>query len=107
MKDKIDIARLHPEGVLEKFNVLSSKELEPFVDRVNCKIKEKYQDYTSCTLCGSSESEFLYTLNCFSYVQCSNCEMNYVNPRLDGTKVLDRHFAESHDFMYENLLMKN
>ena len=107
MKDKVDIARLHPEGVLEKFNELSSKELEPFVDRVNCSIKEKYQEYTSCPLCGSSESEFLYTLNCFSYVQCSNCEMNYVNPRLDTEKVLDRHFAESHDFMFENLLMKN
>lgn len=106
-KDKIDISSLHPEGVLEKFKELSKKELDVFMDRDKGKIKEDYQEYTNCPLCGSTESEYLYTINCFSYVQCCNCEMNFVNPRLDGTKLLDRHFAESHDFMFENLLMKN
>lgn len=57
----------------------------------DCQSAPSLQWY-DCTLCGSGESEKLFEKDAFDYVQCSICQLVYVNPRYADHAILNAPF---------------
>ena len=56
------------------------------------------EKYVKCNLCGSDNTNLLYTKDSFKIVICKNCGLVYINPRLDS-KTLDQLYnKDNKDF---------
>ncbi|MCX6056675.1 MAG: class I SAM-dependent methyltransferase [Chloroflexi bacterium] len=57
-------------------------------------LKPEFVEYINCPVCDSPRSSFLFEKDWFRYVQCRNCSMVYMNPRMN--------LAATHSFYNSN-----
>lgn len=54
-------------------------------------------EYVACNLCGSDDSDIVHAKGLFKIVECRNCGLTYVNPRLSPA-ALAREYGEGYYF---------
>ena len=104
-----DTAKLHPEGVLDRMKALYAEGIAGYMDEVDggLELKDECAERVSCYLCGSEQSRPFLKASGFRYVQCLDCDMVNVNPRLRADLIDMFYKSDAYNFMFENMLMKS
>jgi 2-polyprenyl-3-methyl-5-hydroxy-6-metoxy-1,4-benzoquinol methylase len=82
----MDSSKLLPENQFQRFEELRKADMQEYSDPETGKLRSDYgTPVTNCPSCGTStdSSEYIFTKEAFDYSQCNNCELVYVNPRLN------------------------
>ena len=108
-KPATEAAKLHPGGVLDQMKALYARSLASYMANMDgeLELKEECAEAVSCYLCGGGESASFLKASGFRYVQCADCGLVYVNPRLRADLIGEFYKSESYNFMFQNLLIKN
>ena len=104
-----DMGKLHPEGVLARMKELYAAGVAGYMDSVDgdLDLKDECAEWVSCYLCGSRQSSPFLKAAGFRYVQCADCDLVYVNPRLRADLIDMFYKSDAYNFMFENMLMKS
>jgi 2-polyprenyl-3-methyl-5-hydroxy-6-metoxy-1,4-benzoquinol methylase len=104
-----DPSKLHPGGVLARMKELYIERATSYMRTVegDMELEEDYAESVVCYLCGESRSEPFLKACGFRYVQCCECDLVYVNPRLGAELIEEFYKSEAYNYMFENMLIKS
>ncbi len=104
-----DPGKLHPGGVLACMKELYAARAASYMNSVggDLELKEECAERVSCYLCGGSDSRTFLKASGFRHVQCAECGLVYVNPRLRADLIDAFYKSDAYNYMFENMLMKS
>jgi len=106
-QEKIDFKKLWPEGTLDSLRKAREQDMAHYQDPVTGKIKTELTENIPCPLCGHKDEEELFKKEGFRFVRCNNCNMVYVNPRLNEKGRAYLYNKGRYVDMYNNLYSRS
>lgn len=105
----VDAKRLHPDGVLENMKTLYAATLNRYMqgEGSSLELKESARQHVSCYLCSSEKTKPFLKASGFTYVECLECGLVYVNPRLKDGLIEEFYRSDAYNFMFDNMLIKS
>ena len=70
------------------------EEFDKVFDRENSKMKQEFSLKINCPVCNSSNKHLKYEKDLFTFSECSECSMIYLNPRLNDKATYDFYNGE-------------
>lgn len=104
---KIDIEKLHPEGVLENVTKMREEDMKQYIDASTGKVREDLCEQINCYICANDDTELLFEKEGFDFVKCESCGLVYVNPRLSPERTLKFYNARRFEYQFKNLFIKS
>ncbi len=105
MSDMIKEQDIRPEAVRQEYWSLLEAKVRSYLDSEG-RMKSENVEHVDCPVCGSARSREMFTKRGFRFVQCLNCELQYVNPTLKDELILEFYNSEAMNFM-QNVLLKS
>jgi 2-polyprenyl-3-methyl-5-hydroxy-6-metoxy-1,4-benzoquinol methylase len=104
-----DPGKLHPDGVLTHMKELYRTSIAGYMNTVDGEqeLRHDCAQWVSCYLCGSQQSQPFLKAAGFRHVQCDDCGLVYVNPRLKDDLIDAFYKSEAYNFMFDNMLIKS
>lgn len=101
----IDIQKLQPPGTLEKALKMRKKDMSLYQDPKTGVLKRELEEYTNCLLCKADDTELQFVKEGFKYVKCNECELIYVNPRLNSENISNLYTTGRFEYQFKNLFI--
>ncbi len=104
-----DPSKLHPGGVLARMKELYIERSSSYMEMVDgeLELRDECSAAVVCCLCGESQHTPFLKASGFRYVQCSDCGLVYVTPRLLPELIEEFYMSDAYNFMFENMLMQS
>ncbi|MFC2051131.1 class I SAM-dependent methyltransferase [Chloroflexota bacterium] len=104
---KIDIEKLHPEGVLETAREMREEDMRHYLNPATGKVRDDLCEYINCYICDQDDTELLFEKEGFNFVKCKTCGLAYVNPRLSPERLLEFYNSRRFEYQFKNLFIKS
>ncbi len=102
----VDIKKLRPNKSYETLFNNRDYLLQVLKDE-NDQIPRDILEYCLCTLCDSTTSLEIMKKDGFSIVECSNCQLVYVNPRLKKELYLESYMSHNYGHVINELALSS